>query len=320
MYHQSIDSEWPDKFENIFVDGSHYYDVSNNSMINSQSLLILQSKAVRLEYGLNIFFGQQLRNCIDYSPEFYNVEEKNFIHSSKPFSERKLGTYNTGTEELKMYEKIAIVPPMCDSPVKIQNVIPLQTVSCTDFNRQLNNFLAWLRIAHQLKMDSKGDRSLFKKLLDITDSFLEENHLIKETLKQVKVPDSIDKSRLEILYEIANKYWIEPLLGIDMRHYQTKSPIMQMVDNCRALQNKEARAMLVALAKEKEEPYEKNKILHELVHGTIDEQELILNAFRFYSEINIKPIGIIQVLYPAIGDNSFTVKPQQKMLVRTYQR
>ena len=204
-----------DKFENIYVYHDHIYPRQYIGETDSFILAKYQERSVVLDRGINIKFGEQLRECMLRIPVLLSPDVLNNVTSPTMYSKIFLTTYNTGIHPLEKNEKISVIPPMCDChpKFKINGVIPLQTVSNIKFTAALNQFLNWIRGVNLLKLKLEEHMSIFPKLLSIAYEQIKSNYLVQDMMNHIRVHDGSGISKIETLYDIVYNHWLEPLLG-----------------------------------------------------------------------------------------------------------
>lgn len=311
--------ELPEKFENIFVYSQHVN--SMNGVYVALNFQQQQHASVILKQGINIRFGDSLRECIVQKPVVFSpYKSTNIEPTITDFKERiRTSTYNTGTLPLERNEKIAVVPPMCDcaEEYKINGVIPLQTVSIDRYSAALNHFFLWIKGIQIIKEKTGTNSEAFKTCLTKAFTYIKHNYLVCEMMEQITVRDGKAESKIMVLYETVVNNWLKPLFG-------TNELIPGGTDICRAIDTTlrvlndtdPQHTVLFQLAKMNEldaddmQEYERN--LNSFVYYVLKLPEYYDKLTQYYSSLKIPEAGIIWTSF----DRFKTVECRKKMIIK----
>lgn len=321
--------ELPDEYDNIFVQYSHIHPRCAIGGASKSQLELLQKQSVNLDRGLNTKFGTELAEILLHNPVFFTTQHNESHFSPDPYSTQEISTYNTGTTNLYRNEHIAVVPPMCncDTKNKIKgNVIPLQTVLRDKYNADLNEFLDWVKSVTLTKKYLKGLKSTFSHVFDILSGEIQKNSLVKDMLHYITVPDGCQLTKLEILYDVANKYWIVPLLGNNGLGYDGQTSLIESITIILSVLDATAKYRLelcTLLENGTVLTEEMQKNVNEKLKATTKEILKIpkyLTMLRKYnSPVNVPSVGILSTTFATHGD-PFITKPKYKMnLIPVYE-
>lgn len=313
--------ELPDEYENIYVPYNHMCPSKQIGGASKTQLAELQRRAVHVVGGLNIFYGKQLAETLLQTPVFFTTQHDKSHFSPDPYSKQEISTYNTGTNSLYRNEYIAAVPPMCDSKNKIYgNVIPLQTVLCDKYNADLNDFLRWVKTVTWIKGYLKGEKNAFSFMSEILNEDIQENSLVKEVLSNICIPDGSQLSKLEILYDVASRHWIEPLFGNNGFGYEESTSLMEsIVTSLSVLDLKSQHCLELCRLLQGTMPNEMQREGEEKLKGVGKEilklQKYLEMLTKYVSPVNVHPVGILCTTFATHGD-PFITKPRIKMNLR----
>ena len=312
--------ELGNKFENVFVYHDHIFPLQGMGTTNEVLLSNYQEKSVILDRGINIKFGEQLKEILLRTPVLFSYNMLNNITTPTPYSKEFLSTYNTGTRPIERNERIAVVPPMCDClpKFKIKGIIPLQTVSHVQYSAALNNFINWMRGVNLLKSKMEGNFTLFPKVLSIAYEHIKTNYLVQEMMAQIKIPDGNHKSKIETLYEIVHNHWLTPLLGSNGMCCDGLDIQSALDLTIRALNDMNPEFTLLF------QLLERHKITNEELQNEVQEKLKaivinILNIPKYYEMLTqymspqrVPIVGIICTSF----DDPFYIYPRKKMIIK----
>jgi hypothetical protein len=313
----------PNKFEDIYVYHSHAYPIQSRGGVIASHFREMQKTTIAIDRGINIKYGEQLRECINQIPVVFSPYKQNNINA--PITDLNdiisVNTYNTGILSLERNETIAVVPPMCDCPnnYKIQGVIPLQTVSHVKYSAALNEFFDWIRGVKQISKIIQGHLTYFPLALEMAYNMIKNNYLVQEMMSCIIVPDGKPISKIQFLYNIVTQQWMEPLFhthGI----FSEEGDLPDVIETTlRALNDTNSEyAALLNLANE----FITDSDIKEAIERKLEAMVInILKIPQYYkmltqymSPLHIPVVGTIQTSY----DDEYHIYPRKKMTLKQF--